>query len=162
MQEITSAATCLNQIPALFRKVEWVPGTVNLDYGGGKYEKATEFLADRGVTNMVYDPYNRSHAHNATVIHRALGNRPHTITLANVLNVIREAKIRHDVLMQLKGLLYEGGVLYISAYEGDRSGVGRETSKGWQENRTLKTYLEEIPHGFHSVTMEKSVIHCLK
>ena len=66
-QKIPSHGTSLAQVPALHKKVKWVPGTRNLDYGGGRYDHATEFLREKGVENFVFDPYNRDAQHNAEV-----------------------------------------------------------------------------------------------
>ena len=94
-QEYTSAKTSLKQIPAGFKIVDkyftWYQGTVNLDIGGGKYDLMTEALKEKGVTNLVYDPYNRSMKHNADVVNTVLRIKGvETVTIFNVLNVIRE------------------------------------------------------------------------
>ena len=127
-QEFTSKNTCVNsvRIPALFRRVDWVAGTKNLDYGGGKYDNVSEFLSELGVDNYVYDPYNRSCADNK----EALAAGPFdTITLSNVLNVIKEKRIRYYIIRKCLSLLKDGGTIYISVYEGDRSKVGRKTKE---------------------------------
>ena len=41
---------------------------MNLDYGGGKFDNATEYLAEMNVTSLVYDPFNRSSDHNKMVL----------------------------------------------------------------------------------------------
>ena len=60
-QEFTSAKTSINKnkVPALFKLAVFKPDTVNLDYGGGKFDTATEYLKKFNVTNLIYDPYNR-------------------------------------------------------------------------------------------------------
>jgi len=34
--------------------------------------------------------------------------------------------------------------IYVTVYEGDRSGKGKVTRDGWQENRKLASYLDEV------------------
>ena len=145
MQKITSEATSLNQIPALFRQVPWKLGQRNLDWGGGKYDTATDYLMEQhGVINNVYDPFNRDIDHNTSILLDAWGNPVDSITVANVLNVIQEYEVRRDLLYSLKHFINPHGIIYLSVHEGDRSGKGAVTSKGWQENRKRFTYLGEI------------------
>ena len=141
----TSANTSINKrVPALFKKVQWKEGTVNLDYGCGKYpEYARDYVTARGVVNMAYDPYNYRKTEDVWFKFRY-----DTVTLSNVLNVIESKEARRMVLLTCLDVLKVGGKLYITVYEGDKSGVGRETKKDcWQENRLLKEYAKEIPYG---------------
>lgn len=144
-QKIPSHGTSLAQVPALHKKVKLTPGTRNLDYGGGRYDHATEFLKEKGVENFVFDPYNRDSKHNAEV---KAGAPYDSCTIANVLNVIAEPGARKRVLENARSMVKPGGQIYISVYVGDNSGAGRETSKGWQENRKTKDYQGEIAEVF--------------
>lgn len=158
-QEFTSAGTSIRQVPAVFKQVKFIPGSMNLDYGGGRYDDATNFLANQGVTNLVYDPYNRSAEHNSSVIREVEENGgADTATLANVLNVIKEPYIRKEVLQNVKSLLKPGGVCYIMVYEGDRTGNNTPTSKGFQLNRKTSEYLEEIQEVFSNVNIKGKLI----
>ena len=148
-QEHTSKNTCINTIPSLFKKVRWQPGTCNLDYGGGKYETTTLFLAMQGVKNKVYDPYNRTEEHNNRILEYIILNRARTATISNVLNVIKEKECRKYIIRKCYYNIELDGFLYIKVYEGDKSGVGKTTKKGWQENRKLGTYIEEIKNSMH-------------
>lgn len=95
-----SAYTSRNQVPALM-KMELLKG-VNLDYGGGKYDKATEYLATQGVNNFVIDPFNRSKEHNDWAFDQTiLGKRLDSITCLNVLNVIPDANERESVVRHI-------------------------------------------------------------
>ncbi len=161
VQDYTSAETCTaNQyrVPALFNKVVWETGTVNADIGGGRFENATHFLADLGIENLVYDPFNRPPTHNATVVRRVSGGRAHTVTLSNVLNVSNTAIGRAQAIVDAADALHKDGTAYFTVYEGDGSGVGRETPKGWQENRKLATYVPEILSYFENVKIKRGVI----
>ena len=59
-QKITSAKTSIPQIPALFKHKDVTFGKTNIDIGGGKFDLATNFLAEQGTKNYVFDPNNRS------------------------------------------------------------------------------------------------------
>lgn len=152
-QTITSAATSINakKVPALFKRVQWKPGTRNLDLGGGRYNTATEYLEGKGVLNWIYDPYNRSEAENQ----EAMQCNPDTVTISNVLNVIKEPEARRELLELAKSF---NCPVYITVYEGNGSGEGRETRAGWQENRKLAEYVEEVATVFGFVVRHGSVI----
>lgn len=156
-QEYTSAKTCVNQIPAAFKKIAWQPGTRNLDYGGGKYNTATEYLLGRYVFNFVYDPYNRDEFYNSGVL-IALRKQPaDTATICNVLNVIKEPEVRRHVLENVKALVRRGGEVYISVFRGKNSPPG-PTCNGWQENRALGTYLREVRDVYSDAEMQRGMI----
>lgn len=143
MQLYTSAKTSRKQVPALHKALlkakVWQPGDVNADIGGGKYDLTTKALCRAGVTNLVYDPFNRSESHNQTVL-RLIQERATTATVANVLNVIAEPENRAEVIE----LASQASRVFFTVYEGNKSGVGCATRDGWQENRKLGTYLPEI------------------
>lgn len=156
-QLITSADTSIRQVPALFKWMPKIPGSTNLDYGGGGYDRGTEYLAGFGVENLVLDPFNRSEAHNAQVsarLHRRLAD---TATLANVLNAISEPYDRKLALVLAKGLVKRSGVLYLACYrgKGDRPGP---TRKGWQENRPVRSYLDEVRRVFPRACLQAGYI----
>jgi len=157
-QQYTSAMTCVNQVPATFKTIDWVPGTVNLDYGGGRFETATKYLRAHSVTNLVYDPYNRSDEHNAAVLALLLNVKADTATLCNVLNVIKEWQMRQQVLRNIHGLVKPGGLIYISCYRG-RDTEPSVTSHGWQENRPPVTYLSEVQKVFPDAILSGRVIY---
>lgn len=144
-QTITSAKTSQRQVPAAFRKIDWTPGTVNADLGGGKYDDGSAYLEGMGVRSLVVDPFNRSMLHNLRVEQELVARGgADSVTICNVLNVIQEAEIRLALLIQARAMLRPGGRLYISVYAGDRSGIGKSTSKGWQEHRPLRSYLADV------------------
>ncbi|MBW2094199.1 MAG: DEAD/DEAH box helicase family protein [Deltaproteobacteria bacterium] len=157
-QAISSAWTSLNQIPGIFKRIRWAPGTVNIDIGGGRYDKATNFLEERGVTNLVYDPYNRSPEFNEDVVKKLRDRLADTATVANVLNVIAERPARLDVIRQTAKGLKPDGVAYFQIHEGNGSGKGKATTKGWQNNRKAAEYLDEVKTRFADVSRSGNVI----
>lgn len=120
-------------------------GHINLDWGGGKYEKATEWLRDRGVTNLVYDPYNRSPEHNHEVLttcRRKAG--ADSGTLCNVLCVIPEVEDRIEAVRGILSYLREDAPVIIQSYiPRDRTEPG-PTRDGWQNGFSLDVYAQEI------------------
>jgi hypothetical protein len=78
--------------------------------------------------------------------------------LANTLNVIAECQVREGVLEQAKQYLRPGARIYISVYEGDRSGIGKATSRGWQEHRPLRSYLDEVREVFPNARVRGRMI----
>jgi hypothetical protein len=127
VQAISSANTSLNQIAATFRHPKFSPVDKNLDIGGGKFNKGTEFLASRGIENVIFDPYNRPSTENKAVIKRLKsGERFPTVTSNNVLNVIAEQSVRENVILQSAKALSPDGTAYFLIHEGDSSGLGRK------------------------------------
>lgn len=160
-QKISSANTSINssKLPAIFRLVKFEPDTLNLDYGGGKFDNAAEYLAQQNVTNLVYDPYNRSTQHNAEVLQKVRENGgADTITISNVLNVIAEPEARLTVLRNAKKLVKPGGNVYITVYEGNKSGEGTETKSGYQLNKSTADYIDEIASVFSTVNRRGKLI----
>ena len=160
-QTITSATTSINskKVPAVFNRVkDWQPGQVNVDLGGGKYDTATEYLwKTYGVHNVIIDPYNRTPEWNEAA--RSLARNAGSATISNVLNVIPELDVRLDVLRQAHELVAPGAPVYITVYEGDGSGTGRQTgTDSWQENRKLRDYLEEVREIFPAAELKGGMI----
>ena len=158
-QAISSAQTSQNQLPAVFRRINklygrpdlfWAGVETVLDYGGGKYDKLTEVLAEHGVQNLIYDPFNRSADHN-NLVRELVTTRPASCGIcSNVLNVIKEPAVRREILANLKRWVEPGGYVFFTFYEGDKTSRGKRTSKGWQANRPSKSYLREVKRSFYA------------
>lgn len=158
-QEITSAKTSIKQVAGLFKDKNAKFGKTNIDVGGGRFNLVTDYLAERGTKNMVFDPYNRGMDENtATLRYLQNGGRTDTATCANVLNVIREPDARANVILEVAKCIREGGTAYFTVYEGDGSGEGRQTSSGWQNNRKTADYVSEIGRYFDDVQRKGKLI----
>ena len=158
-QAISSAKTSIKQVPALFKHPGVRFGDVNIDIGGGRFDLATNYLAERGTRNLVFDPYNRgSEENSATLNYLMSGNKADTATCANVLNVIAEPRARANVILETAKSIGEDGTAYFMVYEGDGSGQGKETSSGWQNNRKTADYVQEIRQYFDDVTRQGKLI----
>ena len=157
-QEFTSAKTCLKQVPALHK---WLvsegllrPGMSVLDVGGGKYDLAAEMLAKVGVTNHVFDPYNRPQEHNQAVMEKLGNGQADAVVCANTLNVIKERARRLQVVATAARALKEGGCAYFSVYKRP-GGKGRSGEDAWQEGRPIQSYTPEIGKLFEDVTVKR-------
>jgi hypothetical protein len=162
----TSKQTSINsaRIPRIGKAVAaikpWVRNSVNLDIGGGRYDSLTAYLKDEhGVLNLIYDPFNRSPGHNATVLRQTTACPPDTITLSNVLNVIDDEEIAIDLLKWAYNALAIGGSLYVTIYEGNRSKVPTFVgSDQYQANKPTNDYLSMIEAVFGNVAVKHKVI----
>lgn len=107
------------------------------DYGCGKFAM---FIKDK-MSEIVkewsgYDPYNQ---YDVLALLRAKNNPCDIGIMSNVINVIDdETAILHAV----KEAKQCCNLLYITAYEGNKSGVGQVTKEDcWQWNRTTKDWV---------------------
>lgn len=158
-QKISSAKTSIKQVPALFNNPNVEFGETNVDIGGGRFDLATQQLAENGTRNYVFDPFNRSEASNrATLDFIKESGGADTVTCANVLNVIAEPEARANVILEAAKAIKPDGTAYFMVYEGDGKGEGRETSAGWQNNRTTASYVSEIERYFGDVQRKGKLI----
>ena len=160
-QEYTSANTSINssKLPAIFKLINLSPNTINLDFGGGRFDNASEYLATTDVTNLIYDPYNRSSEHNKNVLDIIRKNNgADTATCSNVLNVIKEENARHTVIQNIYNLLKSNGTAYFTVYEGTGKGNEGATKSGYQLNRKTVDYVDEIKEVFSNVTRKGKLI----
>ena len=145
-QEFSSAATSINstKLPAIYNMVEFRPGDVVVDFGGGKFDNAVNYLKDKDVTLLVYDPYNRSAEHNKEVLRllKEHGGADAAVN-SNVLNVIKEPEAREAVLKNIKKITKRGAPIYITVYEGRGDGAEGPTKSGYQLNRKTGDYMNE-------------------
>lgn len=158
-QKISSAKTSVNTLPRTFKIIHFDNNTINLDYGGGRFETATNFLKTMGVKNLVYDPYNRSSSHNRDVLDEIKEEGgADTATCNNVLNVIAEKESRMRVIKNIHHLLKDDGKAYFCIYKGDGSQIPKETKSGFQNNIPTKAYVPEIQEVFSKVSITKDII----
>lgn len=160
-QEYDSAATSINsnKLPAIYRMVNFNEGDVVVDFGGGKFDNAVEYIRDKGATLCVYDPYNRSAEHNKEVLRilRENGGADAAVN-SNVLNVIKEPEARKNVLENIARITKPGAPIYITVYEGKGNGQEGPTKSGYQLNRKTADYLEEIQEVFPDATRKGKLI----
>lgn len=160
-QEFSSAATSINstKLPAIYNMVEFRPGDVVVDFGGGKFDNAVNYLKDKDVTLLVYDPYNRSAEHNKEVLRllKEHGGADAAVN-SNVLNVIKEPEAREAVLRNIKKITKRGAPIYITVYEGRGDGAEGPTKSGYQLNRKTGDYMDEVGSVFSNVKRKGKLI----
>ena len=145
-----------NRIPALYKKLDnlYLCGQLAtadidaiIDYGCGRYpEHVKQWCADRDKVLFQYDPY--------WEIDRMFNperKNPKTFMLcmSNVLNVCVDWKLCLKTAINYYWAPAEGPhIIVIKVYEGDKSGAGKWTSKGYQQNLPLETYYKECCTNF--------------
>lgn len=165
-QQFSSADTSLCQVPALHKAFvrlvrkaggEFM-GDAVVDFGAGKYDAAGDFIrAELGCEYYPQDRYNRTPEENERAYWAAIETNCVGLC-ANVLNVIAEPEARAELIMAMANTV--NGPCLFSVYEGDGSGVGRQTTKGYQNNRKLATYIDELRVAFDTVERKGAVLIC--
>ena len=160
MQKYTSADTSINstKLPTTFTKFEFNRGTKNFDLGGGRFDNATDFLRNKGVRNVIYDPFNRSRQHNESSISNSYRSFD-TCTVNNVLNVIDSLDEINNVIKRANFVLKPNGIAYFKIYEGDKTGVGRPTKEDcFQQNKKSDWYKFFVANFFEGVYKKGDII----
>lgn len=159
-QQEYDAETSPKQVPSMFKSIPWKQGTKNIDIGGGKYNFTTDYLKqEHGVENVVFDPYYRTKAENEKAM-EAIKGKADTVTVANVLNTLKQPAWRRCVILQAANALKKDGTAYFQIYEGDRSGVASASEKqqSFQNNMKTSEYVGEIKDYFKDVERKGNVI----
>ena len=145
-QEYDSKDTSVKILPATFTKFGLKPTDRVLDWGGGQYDIAKKAVEHGypGIKFEVVDAFNRSETHNDRILAEYKDDPATVLTINNVLNVIKETEIIEDVIRESKEYLAADGVCYIKIYEGNdvdgKTGNGKVTSSGWQNNQPAEWY----------------------
>jgi hypothetical protein len=131
-------------------------GNICLDLGGGKYDKNTNFFNAKGIFNYVYDLYNRSQEHNEDTL-KSIKNGADFTIISNVLNVIKEESEQIKLLEFAKQ--HTNGCIYISVYEGNKSGIGKMSKEDcFQHNKRTTEYMKIVQSVFKNVTIKYGII----
>lgn len=161
-QTALSGGTSRNQNPAgneLAKKLGiFKPGTRNVDIGAGRFDKATNFLKELGVTNIPFDPVNRSSEENKRNAEAVRKNRAETATVHNVLNVIDNDAVMEGIINQAARAIKPNGTAIFTVYEGDGSGNPKATRDGYQRNAKTAEYIPAIKKYFAKVETRGKVI----
>ena len=159
-QNYTSKATSINsgRLPAVYGKAKLSAHSV-LDYGCGKYtEHIRSALA--GKQYLPYDPYNQPDPVNNTsmfIVRCAMNTGiPVDVVCSNVLNVIDDDRTVQKIAHHIEEIATaSGGTGYVTVYEGNRSGTGRQTGPDqYQRNEPLRNYLRY----FRNATIRNGMI----
>lgn len=150
-QTYTSSATSINstKLPAVYRKAN-LTAPVVFDYGCGKY---TDHIKDylrktSGTVLLPFDPFNQptevNNESSRYVMSCMQQMLPVDVVCSNVLNVIDDDDTIAEIAGQIERIVsHTNGTGYITVYEGNRSGVGRQTGTDqYQRNEPLRSYLK--------------------
>jgi hypothetical protein len=141
----------------------WKPNTINLDIGGGKYDLMTNALKEKGVDNLVFDPYNRSQKHNNDVLMICRQFGADTVTIFNVLNVIKEYEMQINVLNLALDAVRDDGMLFVrSTYKNPAKQSGVTKSGSFQHYLTQQDYLEMVKEVFPGAILKYGIIYSFK
>ena len=160
-QAISSADTSINssKLPAGYKKLKemgvFKEGQVVVDIGGGRFDNAVDDLATQGVDLKVYDPFNRSAEHNRGVASVVANGGADVAISNNVLNVIEEPENITQVIMQSQNAIKVGDKAYFTIYPRDKSGIGIQTSKGYQRNEPTSAYVSRVEEIFGEGNVER-------
>ena len=160
-QNYTSKDTSINKgkLPAIYRKLgNKIQGKRVLDYGCGRYvDHIEEHLNSIHCTPYFYDPYNRAEEENYKWVSMCGFQCDDVAICSNVLNVIDDEKTIIEIIHVLGFFAKDA---YITVYEGDKSGKGRQTGKDqWQRNEKATAYLERIQEAGYWAELKNGVIH---
>lgn len=163
MQKYTSKATSINRekLPAVYKKAH-VTAPVVFDYGCGKYtDHIKEYLQkEHNAILLPFDPFNQPRDVNSKTRNLLTKCMMHDIPVdvicSNVLNVIDSDASIKTIAWNIENIVSKtGGTGYITVYEGNRSGTGRQTGPDqYQRNEPLRAYLKY----FRNATIKNSMI----
>lgn len=163
-QKITSAETSVNIVSRPYKHFPFAENSVILDYGCGKYDTAAKYANQQGHLWFGYDPYNLNETHNLRAIHNfsriSKGCDRVYIICANVLNVIEDIQDIFGILHRIHTLSDEKTTVLFSMYEGNGTGVGKATAKGYQRNEKIKEYLPHIQQYFRNIEVKNGIVSC--
>lgn len=157
-QKYSSADTSINTVNLVYKSFKFPEGSLILDYGGGKYDSNVNYMKKLGVDVLVFDPFNRTKAHNQKVLDYVSKYKPDFIINSNVLNVIAEDDIVLDVIKTIKKLSGSKTTVIFAIYEGNKTGVGKVTTKGYQRNLKTAAYVPIISSVFPNVKRKSTFI----
>lgn len=162
-QKHTSQNTSINsaKLPAIYTKMAAkMENKIFVDYGCGKYTDHLEKFADAHDGYVLfYDPYNQPCTVNDKT--KAIAKRHADFAIcSNVLNVIDDDGAVYECIRRAVAL--GRGEAWFTVYEGDRTGIGRETQNGqsWQRNLKLSAYVWFVPDTY-TVTFEHGMMHVI-
>jgi len=143
-QNYSSANTSINSVklPAVSKVIKWEMFRDKrvLDYGGGKYNNFKDWLKENyNIDLLIYDPYNRTKEENDHALENPIFD---LVLCSNVLNVIKEEEVVDKIIFNITQMADN---FVFSIYEGNKSGIGKNSKKDcWQRNEVKTDYLERF------------------
>lgn len=118
---------------------------------------------EKNVTNLLYGPYNRTEEHNHSIIEFLKLEKVDTVTIFNVLNVIKEPEIQLEVIrMGFDALKPNGKVFVRSTYMNPNKTSGVTKSGTFQHYLTQRDYLKIVQKVFPNAELKYGIIYATK
>lgn len=166
-QKYYSASTSINTLNGIYKQIvgKYPRATTILDIGCGKYDTNMNFATEHDFIWFGIDPYNRTEEYNNGTIEAMYDwcNAPDIIMCNNVLNVLESKNVIDSVLKQVYDYAGDNTDIYITIYEGNKSGVGKVTTKGYQRNEKVSKYVDYICEFFEvEEKIRSNILRCRK
>lgn len=146
-QEFTSKDTSMNVVNKIYKELNMLglkEGATILDWGCGKYETMQRIAEEKGYNWYGYDPFNRTYFGNFKALSEYQMKYPDLIICSNVLNVIKEDEILIDMMKSISQFMSDTTQAVFTIYEGNKSGIGEQTTRGYQRNQRTKDYVDML------------------
>ena len=166
MQKRSSKNTSVNisKLPRVYNRVDWsryasLSSNYHIiDVGCGRIE-TQKLIRDKLKKHKIHNFYPMDPYHECIVDHsivqQCVDNNINNkvVICSNVLNVIDDDAALSSIIQKLCDIIvirlsdgtYRMNPCYITIYEGNKSGVGKETKKDcWQRNERLSAYLKKF------------------
>lgn len=125
------------------------PNSKNFDNGGGSHQHNSDFLKKYyGVTNIVYDPYQRTCESNLKALAEVAKHDFTSSTSNSVLNVIDTVEDRLAHISLSCEALKDGGIAYFKIFPGNGSQIATRENDGYQSNCYASSYQTEVEKVF--------------
>lgn len=164
-QQYSSKNTSIKQVAAYYKKAikHEILGNAEqvFDYGcGGYLQLLNDYAGAHNYCVIGYDPYNQTTEHNIQAMLMVKGCN--MVVCNNVLNVLTD-KDMHRAIQELKGLsVIAQSPVYITVYEGNGTGQGRETKQDcYQRNEKKEAYIQVLKQYFSTVSCKYGIIKAL-
>ena len=154
----TSANTSIKQVPAMTKKLiaaeRIIAGDRVFDYGCGKWPELSHAVMPYNTMYYPYDPWHQPSWITDVILHHA--EECNIVLCNNVLNVLEDFSQIFPAMLWM----FKSPIFYFSIYEGNKSGIGKKTSKGYQRNEKKAVYEERLGRFFHNVKKYKGGFVC--
>ncbi len=128
----------------IYKKADFLSNTTILDYYGGRYNDMSVYMRKKyGIEVFIWDPVNRPKIHNRTVEDIITTNGVDYVVCDKVLNLVPEP-FMIDIMLKDMWQIHPRLGTYITIYEGNRTGISTQSSRGWQRNDKLDFYMQYI------------------
>lgn len=151
---VMSQNTSISSINRVYKEIidRYPKGTRILDYGCGRYDNNKNWAEEHGFEWFGYDPGWKTEEENKA----ALNCKPDIIIYSNVLNVVDD-ELMFEILLHIDKFNVP---VYYTIYEGNKSGIKKETIKGYQRNERTDDYIGLFEMLYEKVSKTGNIVYC--